>query len=488
MKIHTIKFNNDSLEEIDNKKFKNIKIWLESDIINLIKDKYKNFEKYYNKLWINKSRENLSKYLILYEHGGLYINYYLLKNPNIDKDFIKTVKNNKINNVILWKKYDQNEIFFKVYKIKKYLLNDNLIYIKYKNSIFIDYIIKNINVNNIPYNEYQNKIYLGNIFLSNIVENNYYNENNKLIKINNYLEFDDNINYYNTNVYDLADPDKIILDYCTLYKFIKVFNKIFITTAILFSCYNDINYKAIFLFIIINIIIEVIISNNIIDRINTKINVKLNEGIDDNMLFYDPSKYEFTEEIKKNWKKIAKEAKYVFNNAPKLNIMRTYDQWHYSIDYLNNIKNKYGWIKAQSQEEIKDISVENEPWLNYGLITNDVYFEENLLKCPNTFEILSKFKDKINLAGFSYFRANTILEEHNDHSGLSTNSLAFHMGLIIPKIKNSCKLVLYNDKTNQYYYKKEKEGEIIIADTNYKHYAYNLSNEDRVILYIDFKL
>jgi hypothetical protein len=62
------------------------------------------------------------------------------------------------------------------------------------------------------------------------------------------------------------------------------------------------------------------------------------------------------------------------------------------------------------------------------------------------------------------------------------------MGLIIPKIKNSCKLVLYNDKTNQYYYKKEKEGEIIIADTNYKHYAYNLSNEDRVILYIDFKL
>ncbi len=148
---------------------------------------------------------------------------------------------------------------------------------------------------------------------------------------------------------------------------------------------------------------------------------------------------------------------------------------------INKLK-KYIFIQNLNEEIKKNIKKLS----NVRIIINNIDFNENLSKCPITYKILNKFRDKINLSGFSYLKGNTILEEHNDYTGITNNSLAFHMGLIIPKTNNSCKLVLYNDKVNRYYYKEEKEGEIIIADTNYKHYAYNQSNEDRVILYVDF--
>jgi len=510
MIIHTLKFNNEDINKISSKQIENLKIWSDSDVLILIKEKYRSFEKFYNKLWLNKSRENLAKYLILKEYGGLYINYYLLENKNINNNFILTIINNH-NEIMLWKNDLQSKILYKIYSCNDLLLTDNIIYVKQNNNKLINELIKNININIIPENEYQNKIYLGNVFLTKFVTKFYYNLNidilntqeelfknyitikNKQnkedidlykIKIKNSLYFC-KVDYYNTNAYDLCDPDIKIISYEYIYSYSETI--IQILSIIIFSYFN---YKIILTYIFLLVAIEVIFVYIIIK----KVNVKLNKYKIDNKLFFDENKFDFIAKIKKNWKKIAKEAKYILNNAPRLDITRSFDKWNDSEEYFNMIKDKHGWIKAwkyaKDESEVLDNNGMNgnESWLNYGLIINGMNFEPNISSCPLTYKLLNKMRDKINMSGFSYLKGNAVLEEHVDHTGLENNSLAFHIGLIIPKQEDTCKLVIYDNVKDEYFYKIEKEGEVMVFDSNNKHYAYNQSNEDRIIMYIDFKV
>jgi aspartyl/asparaginyl beta-hydroxylase (cupin superfamily) len=57
---------------------------------------------------------------------------------------------------------------------------------------------------------------------------------------------------------------------------------------------------------------------------------------------------------------------------------------------------------------------------------------------------------------------------------------------IIPEPNSTCQFIINDGSKNISYI--EKPGEIVIFDAMYEHYAFNKSIEDRVILYIDFKL
>ena len=140
------------------------------------------------------------------------------------------------------------------------------------------------------------------------------------------------------------------------------------------------------------------------------------------------------------------------------------DSWNY---YINNFKYIDKWQK----------DCNNNDWIHYPLIYND----KAISKIPkNTINILTKLKG-IRLAGFSWLKPNSEIKEHTDVCGLLTNSLALHMGLIVPN-DNSCYLEIDGDKIY------EKNKKIIIFDSNYKHRAINNSNFNRIILYIDFSI
>jgi beta-hydroxylase len=61
-----------------------------------------------------------------------------------------------------------------------------------------------------------------------------------------------------------------------------------------------------------------------------------------------------------------------------------------------------------------------------------------------------------------------------------------HLGLSVPKPHDTCRLVIKNPD-GDYFYVNEENGKMLIFDASYEHYAYNQSNQDRLILFVDFK-
>jgi len=140
-------------------------------------------------------------------------------------------------------------------------------------------------------------------------------------------------------------------------------------------------------------------------------------------------------------------------------------------NYINSISNREEWIYAWSP----DNNEPNHKWLNYPLIYNN----NALNDIPNNTIKLLQNIGNIRLAGFSLMKANSIIGEHSDDCGLLSNSLTLHYGIDVP---DDCYLIVNNKREN------ENNDKIIIFDSNYIHSAYNKSDEDRIILYVDFSI
>lgn len=487
--IHTIihnKLEEEELQKIINKNIAkqtnnlqiNVNIWNEDKIIKLLNKFNKKYKTYYKKLTLNKSKENFAKYVILQKYGGLYINNYLL---NYNKNYTL------LNELICEK--NKNMIFFEDAKLTEFenyllqhsdiLINDDIIFISESNNDLCDKILKNIEFN-LPKNQYESQIMLGNYFLSNIVNEYRHNNINELSNFEIINDIPINTKYKKDlypNIIDLKNPALSLKEYDNIY---EILNYVKIFGFLIFYFLNGL--IGVILFTIV-----VSISNYLINfYVHNMVNYKLIKANTNDIVFYNSknSKFEIFNELKNNWKDIKTEALSILTDAPKLNIGRKYENWHNSQEYVDKIKNEYGWIKSWKKESTDDV---NDKWLNYGLLYFDEYFTENIKRCPKTHQLLNSIKDKINICGFSYMMGNSVIDLHNDETGIVNNSLAFHLGLIVPKNNESCKLVIKNDD-NEYYYVNEQEGKIIIFDATYNHYAYNQSNEDRVILYIDFKI
>jgi aspartyl/asparaginyl beta-hydroxylase (cupin superfamily) len=236
---------------------------------------------------------------------------------------------------------------------------------------------------------------------------------------------------------------------------------------------------------ILAIIIYIILDNIYIKYYLDKINTKVKKYVIDNDRFYDTKQFEIFNKIRSEWKNIANEAMNVYKMAPlSQTIKRDYGQWkELDNEFENKVINNYGWIKAWSDPNTKKNNNDgNDKWLNYGFYHYGKWFEENAKKCPITFSLLNEIKDRINIAGFSLMKGISKIDKHTDTTGKSTNSLAYHLGLVVPEPPNSCILNVDGYEISQ------KNGQDIIFDSNYEHYAMNDSSYDRIILYIDFKL
>lgn len=202
-------------------------------------------------------------------------------------------------------------------------------------------------------------------------------------------------------------------------------------------------------------------------------------GLIDNDRIYDTSAPYFLKTLghfKKNWQIIRDEADYVHKNGPLLDIGRVYNEWK-NTDSSKFI-GEYGWIKAWKTPTSTEY---NQNWLNYGLFHGGHWFEKNIKYCPKTYQMLYQIKDYINIAGFSLMKPSSRIDRHRDSTGKKTNSLGYHLGLIVPDPQ---KCVLYVDD----YPIQEENGKEIIFDSNFEHYAVNETPNDRIILYIDFKI
>jgi len=522
MKIHTFVYNDIEL----NLSKINIPyvIWNYNLVLELLELNYVDWVIYFKRQVLNKSRENLLKYILMKEFGGIFVNIELLK--SFDEKNMNEIKQliDSEHKMYFWLNEYQDKFLLDIFDIDKYLLNDDIFYISNSSNSFINYLLEQIDKSIIPKNEYQNKIYLGNIFLSLQLEKFYQtNFSQCLLDLNipknwvnnlfsngdlrskyNYLEIDKNkfeksiyfiglekkfifdIGYklkIHPNIPELVEPESKINSWEIFFTIKKYLKDILFTLVI--------QYWNSWIIILLLICLDSVI-NYLIKQIAVSVlDVNIRNTETDSIISFYPLKYKFLKELQKNWKIIQLEAVDMMLNAPKLNISRTINDWYDSKKYIEQIKDKYGWIRSWSynQEDIieEQTSECNYEWLNYGLMYFGEEFTENIKYCPKTYEMLNKIKSHINICGFSWMYGGCILQPHTDITGIQSGSLAMHLGLDIPCPENSCRLVIKNPN-NEYTYINEENGKMFIFDATYEHYAYNLSNTNRIILYMDFKI
>lgn len=196
----------------------------------------------------------------------------------------------------------------------------------------------------------------------------------------------------------------------------------------------------------------------------------------DNIHFFVPMTYRQIAHLRKYFREIQREAYICAIGAPISDVVRQYDQWVHADIEMHTFRNADGWIQTQPE----DSGVPDPKWLNYGIMFKGVLFAKNAIRCPIMAYLAQEMRVYINVCGFSLLRGQSTIDWHTDRTGLQDNSLAYHLGLIVPSKK--CTLYVGNK------HMREKEGRVIIFDSNIRHSAINTSNLDRIILYIDFSI
>lgn len=476
MNIHSIAYNNNKITNKYILKLK-VKIWYPKDILKLLKKKYSKYLEYYNSLILKKSRENLIKYIIIKEYGGMFINFYILEHLT-NLEFLKILEIFEYDiSMIFLKNSNFTNINNDILNDKRTILNDDIFYIKNKNNSLINYLLENININKIPINEYENKLILGNLFLSdnliNFYENiniyildgekfndYYYNEEEILKKyeediinfkiINIFISDNYKIDTY-PNICNLIDPENHLIKWDIYYKIIKSL----ISLTLFIIIYTLDSYIFIIVLILITCI-ELIIKYSIINNLNFNIEkCKI-----DNKINYNPNNYQIFNELNSKWKIILKESKKLLKESSEI-----VDNSNLLNLNLKKIKNKNVWIRSNNI-------------VNYILIFNNKFLK-NKKYCPKIIKILKKIKKYINYCTISYMDPNSYLISNSIE-----NSLDLYLGLDIPNPKESNNIVIKNN--NNLNYNNEENGKTIILDSKSEYYNINQSDYKKIFLYINF--
>lgn len=436
MKIHTL------VNSYNIKLSSNIIIWNNDNILELINNKFPLYLNYYNNLWMSKSRENFARLLILKTHGGLYINYYLLLAlQTSNNDYTSLIDN--ISEVIFFTDIHQHIILRNIFE-NITILSDDIFYFKNVNDSIINILLNNIDYDIVPDTEYQNKLHIGSIYITKQLEEHIYffGDESKII-----IKKPIDVNYvYRKQIYldvpDMRDPTDELIYWNNLYILVE---PLITSLIILLSDEND--YTIILNLLLIKISIDLII----LQLTKMRLSLQITKATINNNIFYNPRK--FNKIIQNNWQIIKNESNIIFNN--------------------NDIEVNYIYDKDNSNDS--DI-------YGFNLYYYGTQFESIIKLCPQTWKLIEKIKDQINVCRFRCMKSSSIIKSNKKLNNLKC--LSYHLGLTVPH-SSACKLLV--NKNNEFTYQTENEGKIIIFDNNNEYIEYNQSCNNCIILYIEMK-
>jgi Aspartyl/Asparaginyl beta-hydroxylase len=128
------------------------------------------------------------------------------------------------------------------------------------------------------------------------------------------------------------------------------------------------------------------------------------------------------------------------------------------------------WVQAWGEYPDK--------WLNYGLIMHD-QAPLGSAGVPKTIEILSHLRG-VKVAALSLFKPGLVLPIHSHPELADEGMFTFHMGLEAADEGN----YLFTDG----FFIREERGKSFVFDGSKTHFAFNASESDRLILYIEFSV
>ena len=115
-------------------------------------------------------------------------------------------------------------------------------------------------------------------------------------------------------------------------------------------------------------------------------------------------------------------------------------------------------------------------WCTFILFGFGTKMEKNCAQAPVTTRLLEKVPN-LQTAWFSIMAPHSHVEAHR---GVTKSILRTHLGLIIPKEAEKCRLRVDQEICVW------REGEIFVFDDTYEHEVWNDTDEERVILLFDF--
>ena len=152
------------------------------------------------------------------------------------------------------------------------------------------------------------------------------------------------------------------------------------------------------------------------------------------------------------------------------------------FDFVKTIEKNWSVIKKEfSQLEARHLSLwpekdlynQNE-WSVYGLYAFGHKLDDNCQRCPQTTHLVESIPG-MTTAGFSALAAGTHIFPH---TGYSAEVWRCHLGLIVPQGAQ----LRVGPETRQW-----ESGKCLVFDDTVEHEAWNPTQENRVVLLIDFK-
>ena len=114
-------------------------------------------------------------------------------------------------------------------------------------------------------------------------------------------------------------------------------------------------------------------------------------------------------------------------------------------------------------------------WKRFYLKWYDAPLPSALANCPKTVELLNAIPT-VKGAMFASLPPGGKLVQHRDpYAG----SLRYHLGLLVPKSPGECRIFIDGEAYSW------REGEDLVFDETYLHYAENTTSDDRIILFCD---
>lgn len=193
--------------------------------------------------------------------------------------------------------------------------------------------------------------------------------------------------------------------------------------------------------------------------------------------------------VKKNGKKLVRKIAAFQSRQSKVPDTPKLDNAHF--DFLNAFTDNWEVIRDEAREVLKfrdtipsfheispdqyRLSTESN-WKTFVLFGFGQRLEKNASLAPKTAEILERVP-QLQTAMFSILAPGYHIPAHK---GVTKGILRSHLGLIIPKDREKCRIRVDDTITAW------KEGEIFVFDDTYEHEVWNETDEERVILLYDF--
>jgi len=158
-------------------------------------------------------------------------------------------------------------------------------------------------------------------------------------------------------------------------------------------------------------------------------------------------------------------------------IPRIEAEWTAIRDELRALLRERGQIPSFHEVSSEQVRItHDDKWKTYWLCAYGRKIAENCGRCPETARLLGSIPD-MKTAFFSILAPRKHIPEHR---GPYSGVLRYHLGLIVPRQREACRIRVGSDVAHW------EEGRSVVFDDTYPHEVWNDTDEERVVLFVDF--